>query len=249
MSREQRFRDERGGALPGVVRDHPDLLQDDLLLLLELVGGDVEIEEDLPLVGQSEIEPVGRQGDLERREVQARIRVEIGAVPADVAPDLGPAPPLGPPEEDAVLEDVDEAARPGGLVLDADVDRRGDVDEGEAALFDQDDAQAVLEDEGFVARLRGRGGPRAGQQDAEDGDAANDRSVRPMFHSDRHLQQTYQDPDPERPAPARPEHPELASSLFTPGARESYNIGSGDGQEPVSARGRGMVESGRGGIP
>ncbi len=229
VSREQGPCDERGGALPGVVRDHPDLFQDDLLLLGKLAGIDIEVEEDLLLVGEAEVGPVGRQGDLEGGQVEARVGVEIGAVPADVASDLGPAPPLGAAEEDAVFEDVDETVRPGGLVLDADVHGRGDVDEGKAPFLEEDDPEAVHERE-RLASGRGRGGGSGeGQAGYKDDQGPPERSF-PFVHAHLSMQQTCRVPAPLGP---RPSSRGPVPSTFTRGV-PNLTSSAPERQEPIS---------------
>ena len=65
----------------------------------------------------------------------------------DVGSDAGPRPLRGAPEEDAVLEQMDETGRGVGLVLGAQAETGDDVEEGQVALLVEEDAEAVVEDE------------------------------------------------------------------------------------------------------
>ena len=72
--------------------------------------------------------------------------VEIGAVPPDVAADLAPRTGFCPPEKNAVLEDVDEAARLCVFVLAAQVDGCRHIDQWDAAFLQEEHLEPVVED-------------------------------------------------------------------------------------------------------
>jgi hypothetical protein len=70
-------------------------------------------------------------------------------VTADIGADFGSGTDGCPSEEDAVLEEVDQAARFVGFVLGADVEAGDDVKEWQIAFFIEENAKAVVEDEEF----------------------------------------------------------------------------------------------------
>ena len=149
-----------------------EFLEKDLLFAVEVVLAQGRAEEDVLLVPEPEVRVLRGERDLEDRQVLARVAVEVGAVAPNVGRDLGPRPRRRPAEEEAVLEEVDQAARLLGLVLGADVESGDDVDEREVALFVEEDPQAVIQDERAVRPggrdrpgRRGRGGhePKAGE--------------------------------------------------------------------------------------
>jgi hypothetical protein len=154
MSGEQSLEDEVGRVPLGVVLHLAVLFQDDVLLLVELGLAQVEPEEDLLLVPESELGVLGRQRDLEHGEVLPGVGVEVGSVPADFGADLRPGTVGRPAEQDAVLEQVNESVGFIGLVLGSDVEAGDDMEERQIVLFEEEDAEAVVEDE-VPAWIRG----------------------------------------------------------------------------------------------
>ncbi len=154
-----------------------EFLEKDLLFAVEIVLAQGRAEEDVLLVPEPEVRMLRRERDLEDRQVLARVAVEVGAVTPNVGRDLGPRPRRRPAEEEAVLEEVDQAARLLGLVLGADVESGDDVDEGEVALFVEEDPQAVIQDERAV-RPGGRDRPGRRGRGGDEPEAGEDRCPR-----------------------------------------------------------------------
>jgi len=97
------------------------------------------------------------------------VGVEIGAVSADIGPDLFAGPAGRPAEEDAVLEEVDDPRRRVRLILGADVEARDDVEERQIAFFQEEDPETVVEDK-IAARIIGRDKDGGGEQNDPQGD-------------------------------------------------------------------------------
>ena len=109
-------------------------------------------------------------GDLEPDEVLAGVGIEIRPVFADLAADLASGALFGAPEQDIVLEDVDQAPRLGGFIFDSDIDGQDGIEQRHILFLDKVDLEAVIQDELFGRRLGGpcRGNCRergGGQQD------------------------------------------------------------------------------------
>jgi len=184
-----------GGATLRVVLHLAVLLEDDLFLLVDLVLAKFEAEEDVFLIAKGEVGLGGRERDLERGQVLAGVAVEIGAVTPDVPPHLGARTRRCPPEKEAVLEKVDEAARLLRFILGPDIEAGDDMDEGNVALLEEENPETVVEDE-VTARFGGREGPGG---KPETGGQNGPRNRRFQARSDHDLNQRQFTTEPAAP--------------------------------------------------
>ena len=168
MALEQALHDEVGPVPLGIVLRMIHLFQDDGFLFVKVRLAQREIEQDLLLVAEREVGVFRGQGDLEDDQILPRVGVIVGAVAPDISADLGRGPSGGAAEEEAMLEEVDDAVGFGGFILGPEVDRRRDTDERQAMLLIEGNAKPVFEDEGSARILFLGSGGEAGQREQDE---------------------------------------------------------------------------------
>lgn len=131
----------------GIVLHVTDLIQEDRLFFLKALGVDFQVKEDVFLVLEAEGGVFRWKRHDKECDIVSGVRVDIGAMAADVHRDLIPRAGFRPPEEDIMFKEMGQPRNVRVFVFGPGIDRGRDVDQRQARSLEKKDPEAVVQDE------------------------------------------------------------------------------------------------------